>query len=607
MGTRPRVQRRRHKHTQPIVVTGGQHHEIVEHKRPLSTHWAPLEAGPGRPARASKACHNGRTSTSTSPACEPVSAGDRSPSMTSDRQLNTGNDAFSALGRAFPEGALEDLASAERAARELLYESRRAYAGGRTAIQVPAALAGGRLGWEMPLGKLRESLTRRLDVLVADGRARREEAAAVAHRFGLLGLPGGANEARQQVGRSRQATSDAVNRVIKEVAADLAMHPLMPVSAPRIDMASRQLVVGSTLSLLRGPAREFRIRQYVHMKVRAELLNDSEFPVATTTDAERQQRHRLLKQWLAIVSDHMDRGAIPWHLVPISSSEERDELAVWLRGDPATRGTPSVGALRALAEGGHDEAVKVLGEAQGTVGLFLDGYRPLIELLQVASWLHQGPQGEGFRANTGLRSAGVLSVSELVALRGYPDAAVLLAGHSHELEASALGARAWSRFRRLMVLESVSYLNGAPRVDETWRWQEALVDHLSRHGASHHGEPLAVAVAILRAEHAAWTAGAARGASVAELLAPLGEALDEALVNAPEENRRRFEIVRARLARVLADKQALALDNASDADLHLADPSDARVRSDEWYCANNVAISRWDTRGNARGQDEWRR
>lgn len=532
--------------------------------------------------------------------------------MNTAPELMEGASAEAALQRTFPEGALDEILLVEDASRDLLHASRRAYAAGARTLVVPPALGGGRLGWEVPLGQLRQAVVQRLDALVSAGQVRRPEADAVIVRFGLHGASGGAHEARATLGRSRQATSDAVNRVLKDLAADLAMQPLMPVPAPRLDLATRQLIVGATLSLMRGPGSEFALRQYVHMKVRAELLNDPEFPVVARSDAARQERHRLTKQWVAIASDHLDRGVIPWALLAPVEQTDREELSVWRDQDPRTAPTPSIGALRALMEHGEDHAVDAMGDAQGAVGLMLDGYRPMIELLRVASWLHAGPDAGTWRAlggpeGEGLRSAGILNVSELLALRGYPDAAVLLSGRAHDLGTESHRSSAWARFRRLMVLESVSYLRGATSVEETRRWQAALVDHLNRHGAAHHGEPLAVAIAIFRAEHAAWTASAASGASIAELVAPLGDSLTEAVAKAPTENRRRFEIVRARLGKVLDDQDALALDRQGDAAVHVADPLDGEIRSDEWYCANNVAISRWDARGTPRGQDEWRR
>ena len=525
------------------------------------------------------------------------------------RDLSSGRSATAALRGTCPEHALTDaLAPSEAAVRDLLQTSNSAFASGRRDIPVPAVLAGGRLDWHAPAGALRRQLIVRLDALVRAGRLQRSDARAVTARFGLEGVPGSADQARTATQRRRQATSNAVNRAIKIVAADLTMHPLMPVAAPRLDLARRQVIVGAVLSLMNGQAEDFPNRLYAHMHVRAELLGDPIFPVAAEGATDRQRRHRLAKRWLAITSDHLDRDQVPWASFPQATSDERSELKQWRR-DP-TSSTPSVGAVRALVSAGEDSAFEMISNVQGTLGLLLDGYRPLIELLRVAAWAHAPSQSPAWSALppervAALRSTALLVVAELLATRGYPDAAVLYAARAHDVQDQLQGATASLRLRRLIVLESVSYLRGAPTVTETRAWHEALADHLQRHGWDNPGEPLAIAHALMRTEHAAWTAGVPSGATVAELLEPIAEQLAEALARTTAENRQRFEISRARLAAVIDDDPP-----ESAAPTMAARDGVAPARSgryDEWYCAYPVAVARWDARGNARGDDEWRR
>ena len=145
-----------------------------------------------------------------------------------------------------------------------------------------------------------------------------------------------------------------------------------------------------------------------------------------------------------------------------------------------------------------------------------------------------------------LRAAAILSVAELLAVRGYPDAALTYTGVAQRVAGEQ--ATAWLRFRRLMICEAVSYLRGAASIEETRKWHTALVKHLNDHGASQTADPLAVAHAIMKTEHAAWTAGVASGATVEELLEPLAGSLPAALAEVSEENRQRFRIEQASLA-----------------------------------------------------------
>jgi hypothetical protein len=189
-----------------------------------------------------------------------------------------------------------------------------------------------------------------------------------------------------------------------------------------------------------------------------------------------------------------------------------------------------------------------------------------------------------------------------LANRGYPDAAALYAGIGQDsITDPAQGA--WLRFRRLIVMEGVSYLGGAPSVEKTRQWQQTLIAHLDRFEAS--GDPIAVAYAIIRAEHAAWTAGVTSGATVDELLEPLEELLKESLSRAPTENRARFELVRSRLAELIGGSAAPGMDKLGNR-VRGRESTDGE-RFDEWYCAHPMAIARWDARAYSRGADEWRR
>lgn len=520
--------------------------------------------------------------------------------------LISGPAAAAGLRAAFPDLAMSDVLDATRT---LLNDSNAAYAAGRRRVPVPPVLAGGLLGWDAPAGAVRQQLGYRLDALVRTGQVQRRHADAVIARFGLNGMPGSARDARSSASRRRQATSNAISDTIRLIASDISMEPLMPIREPRLDLAMRQAIVGSVLSLMSGPDADFSTRVYAHMRVRAELLGDPAFPMQAAGASERQRRHRLAKRWLAIASDHLDRGELPFGLAPKPTSEDRLALEEWTGNGDRTV-PPSVGATRALADSGEDGAVEALNDVKGALGVLLDGYRPLIELARVAEWAHAGPASTPWTRldpaeSAELRSFAVLAVAELFAARGYPDAAVLYAGRAHDVGGGEPLATSWLRFRRLIVLEGVSYLQGPTAVTKTRQWHSALVDHVVRHGAVHLGEPIAVAHALMRAEHAAWTAGVASGASVEELLQPLEEPLVASLASTSAENRRRFSISRARLAKVIGGQNST--DGADPAASVVAAASGDPQRHDEWYCAYPVAVARWDVRGNVRGQDEWRR
>lgn len=523
-----------------------------------------------------------------------------------------------ALRHSFPECALTDVfdalhGDAVATTRGLLGATRSAYSAGRRELAVPAVLTGGRLPFDARVGALRAELVGRLDRLVRVGRLRVRDAAAVRARFGLDGDVGGAPSAREATGLRRQATTDAVNRAIRVVAADISAQPLMPLEAPKLGTARRQLIVGSVLSLMHGPPERYPTRLYAQMRVRAELLGDPRFPVGPADAAERQRRRRLANRWLSIAGDHLDRDALPLDRPPPASEANYAELAAWrVAGDART--APSVGAIRALVAGGEAAAFADAPSVQGMLGFLLDGYRPLVELLRVAHFAHATPSSAppwntlDNDAADALRVAAVLSVGDLLAVRGYPDAAALYAGLGRSVATDRASA-AWLRFRRLMVMEGISYLRGPASVAQTREWHLALIEHLDRYGAGHHGEPLAVAHAIIRAEHVAWTAGVPSGATVDELLEPLGEALGAALNSAPPENRRRFALVRARLARALGETPSgpSGGEPAATGQPPAAAPEDGQDRYDEWYCASPIAVARWDRRGFARGEVEWRR
>lgn len=532
--------------------------------------------------------------------------------MSQSPDLSVGPTAAQDLRAVFPEHALSDLldhqAAAAAATRDLLRASNAAYASGRGTLSVPAVLAGGRLGFDAPAGLVRETLVVQLDELVRTGQVRRSDAAALVARFGLEGNPGSARDARESMGRRRQATSDAVSRALAAAAADLCLHPLTPVAAPRLKIARRQEIVGAVLSLLQGAPDEFPARLYAHVRVRAELLGDPDFPVASSGSAQRQRRHRLAQRWQAIASDHLDRDRLPWRTMPQPTAGDEEELSKWLASGRPDLRVPTVGAVRALIADGESAAFAAVDDVQGMLGLLLDGYRPLIELLRVAEWAHNGaalPPWHSIEPSRGrnLRAAAILSVAELLAVRGYPDAALTYTGVAQRVAGEQ--ATAWLRFRRLMICEAVSYLRGAASIEETRKWHTALVKHLNDHGASQTADPLAVAHAIMKTEHAAWTAGVASGATVEELLEPLAGSLPAALAEVSEENRQRFRIEQASLRRVLGGASANAPPTAIAEPAH--DQARWLSRYDEWYCAQPVAVARWDYRGHARESSEWRR
>jgi hypothetical protein len=294
--------------------------------------------------------------------------------------------------------------------------------------------------------------------------------------------------------------------------------------------------------------------------------------------------------------------------MPQPTARHKAELTEWLAsGRPELR-VPTVGAVRVLVATGESSAFTAVNDVQGMLGLLLDGYRPLIELLRVAGWAHNSPESapwDSIEPSTArnLRAAAILSVAELLAVRGYPDTALIYIGVAQRVAGEH--ATGWLRFRRLMICEAVSYLRGPGSIEETREWHAALVKHLNDHGASQPADPLAVAHAIMKTEHAAWTAGVASGATVEELLEPLADCLPVALAEVGDENRERFQIAQAGLAHVLGKPSASApLTTYTEPRQHQARQLS---RYDEWYCAYPVAVARWDHGGRARQSTDWRR
>src|SRR5947209_1789898 len=225
---------------------------------------------------------------------------------------------------------------------------------------------------------------------------------------------------------------------------------MMPLEAPRLSVARRQLIVGSVMSLMQGPSHQFATRLYAQMRVRAELLGDPIFRVRAADAAERQRRRRLANRWLAMAADRLDRNDLPTERLTATAQDHADLDAWRANGDQDT--PPSIGALRALVAGDEALAFKAVSDSQRMLGWLLDGYRPLIELLRVANLAHRGPSTlppwdalSEYVAITS-RAGALLYVAELLALRGYPDAAALYAGLAQRLPYSSGSAR-WLRFR----------------------------------------------------------------------------------------------------------------------------------------------------------------
>lgn len=504
---------------------------------------------------------------------------------------------------------------------DLLRESRRALKGGDLVLMVPPPLAGGRLGWTAPAGRVREVLTRRLDDLHRRGLLDRHLVRLLASRYGLDGYPGGAAEARQLHGLGRQATTNAVNQAMQILAADIAEQPVLPIPRPTLGDARREELVGTVLSTLHGPQGEHRLRRYVHWRVRRELLGHELDSRSTPGAAERQRWNRTAREWLAIAADHLDRDRLPWSAYPTVEASDMAELDHWKLQEEGRRTALSVGALRALTRTGiaaawADARVKPLA----VVGMLADGYRPLIELAQVAEWAQRDEDGlpsdpsdygPPMPDGTTVRMQVLLQVAQVVALRGYHHLAIAYAGAASRLAASvgppSVPAGAFARFQTGLAYESISYLRGPAALDDTRSWQQRLRADLERYGVHNPMQPFSLAQAIVRAEHAAALTGRASGSSVQELLAPIREILDASAEGNYAENRRRLEIVSRRLAVVLGDKEAARPDLRDDYEPGAKWESPS-TQYDEWYCAAPTATALWDRKRIAtESTDEWRR
>jgi hypothetical protein len=503
------------------------------------------------------------------------------------------------------------------ATKELLQESRRALRAGHLTLRVPASLGGGRLGWSAPAGLVRETVLRRLSELVRVDRLTQDDARIVVERFGLHGFPGGAGEARRLAGVKRQATTNAVNKVLRVLGSDIARQPILPVAVPSVGVARREEIVGSVLSTMGGPPEEHDLRRYVHARVRRDLLGDRVEPVPLRSASDRQRAHRARGQWLAVVSDHLDRGRLPdLSSLPVSASGAV-EVDSWRQG--LHDGEPillSVEGLRALTKEGLGPAMPTDAAARRLLtGMLGDGYRTLLELTRYATWLLAPVGADPAIAPDRVQRAGLLlHLATVVALRGYPQLATAYIGSANTLiDRTPLDDVKPSALQRLrfasgMALESISYLRGPRHLVETRAWQQRLSEDLHQHEQPAPEEVTALAQAIVRAEHSAAQFGIASGATVVELLSPLHDLLDEGLAKSVPENRDRLLLVMSRLAEKINDK---SLQERYRVPTKAASPPAATappaVRYDEWYVAWEVAMACWSPWSRPRGRDEWRR
>ena len=533
-------------------------------------------------------------------------------------------EAAAAVADVRPDHALQQLHEAATlpdaaiaATRDLLVASRSALRDGRLVLSVPAALGGGRLGWSAPAGMVREVMQGRLGELHRAGKLSREECELLVRRFGLHGYSGGAQEARAFAGKGRQATTNAVNRVMAVLASDIAVQPLLPIELPTVDGARREEIVGSVLSTLGGAAEDHHLRRYVHARVRRHFLGDPVDEASFREARDRQRAHRAVQEWIAVVSDHLDRGRLPWSRYPAASPEDESDLDRWLREtDQAKPEALSVGGLRAVTARGLTEVLGSAGNLQGIlIAMLADGYRPLIELTRFGTWAsgYDGTAaGEPSAAvSWQTRNSALLGVAYVVAMRGYHELALAYAGRANRMINEGSGASsvftADARFRVGLAFEGISHLQGPGKLGETRKWQRRLIADLEHRSPIEPAEVLAVAQAILRTEHSAVYAGFSSGQSVSRLLEPIKPMLDEAIRRSPAENTARFGVVMSRLAEAIGDTRTVqaygdAVRAAAETTWEVPP-----VRYDEWYCAAPAAQARWTHRSRASDRDEWRR
>lgn len=532
-------------------------------------------------------------------------------------------EAAAAVADVRPDHALQQLNEATlpdatiAATRDLLAGSRSALREGALVLSVPAALGGGRLGWSAPAGMVREVMQGRLSELQRAGKLSREDCGLLVRRFGLHGYAGGAREARAFAGKGRQATSNAVNRVMAVLASDIAVQPLLPIELPTVDRARREEIIGSVLSTMGGGAEDHLLRRYVHARVRRHFLDDPVDEVPFQEARDRQRAHRAAQEWIAVVSDHLDRGRLPWSQYPAASAEDESDLARWLNEtDPARPEALSVGGLRAVTARGLTEVLGSAGKLQAIlIAMLSDGYRPLIELTRFGAWASRydgTPAGELDAAvSWQTRISALLGVAYVIAMRGYHELALAYAGRANRMINEATELRsvftADARFRVGLAFEGISHLQGPGKLDETRKWQRRLITDLEHRSPIEPAEVLAVAQAILRTEHWAVYAELSSGKSVSKLLEPIKPMLDEAIRRSPAENTARFGVVMSRLAEEIGDTRIVQ--EYGDAVLAATATTwqVSATRYDEWYCAAPVAQARWAHRRRPDERDEWRR
>lgn len=231
----------------------------------------------------------------------------------------------------------------ESALTRLVRELNAALAAGRVEVFVPARLAGGRFGWSARCGVVRAQLGERLDALLHEDRIDRDTAHALVVRYGLEGSHGTARLAREFSGLERQATTNRVNAALSVIAADVGLHPLAPVDAPDLAIARREAIVVSVLAQLMGRHDERPIRNYIHARIRSDILGHQIPRLGGAGDTTGRQRwHRALGRWEARVAHHLDQNTLA--APPFLARPAQASLAAldgWL-GDEArdVRGLP---------------------------------------------------------------------------------------------------------------------------------------------------------------------------------------------------------------------------------------------------------------------------
>lgn len=492
----------------------------------------------------------------------------------------------------------------ESSLTRLVRDLNAALASGKTEVCVPARLAGGRMGWSARCGVIRSEFRQRLDACVRDGRIDGDVARTLVVRYGLEGWHGTAQAAREVTALERQATSNRVNAALRALAADLALHPLAPVDAPDLATARREAIVVSVLAQLAGGEEEQPLRNYIHARIRSEILGHQVPRLRGAGDsAARQRWHREIRRWEASVEHHLDenRLASPAFLA-VAGQPTLEALNDWL--DDRSREVRTLpddvfAALLHFFAEMPDEMPVVLGPQQFGFAM-LRAVGPTAPADQLLWFTDRHGVAEQvleplclMLASTGLAERGYPHIGEAAACRAERSIDASLTSATWQAGQAAL---ADLRVDAAVCRWKASFAMGPHRLRRTRSCVEHLAADLRRFPRVHRHHPTVV-LAQLVTEMWATLAGAPAASTIEEAVAPVAEWLPPSLAEGQPHDQAAILTELRDLAGLLGDdaRAETAQEALREAGFVVPPfPSDPRPTvTDELRCGRAITRLRW--------------